>query len=85
VRFTIASTKDDDPREHSANEFARKFLIPPQHDRTLKSLRTKTDVVRFAKVVGIAPGIVVGRLQWEDLIPHSRFNDLKIPFRWKER
>lgn len=41
-------------------------------------------VRRFAHDQGIAPAIVVGRLQRERLIPWSRLNHLKAKMRWRE-
>ena len=34
-------------------------------------------MVRFARDLGIAPGIVVGRMQREGMIKYSMLNDLK--------
>lgn len=42
------------------------------------------NIKAFAKRIGIAPGIVLGRLQKEQLVPWSRFNDLKVRYRWTE-
>lgn len=38
---------------------------------------SERDVIRFAKEQGIAPGIVVGRMQMEGMIKYSMLNDLK--------
>ncbi|MDY0169094.1 MAG: ImmA/IrrE family metallo-endopeptidase [Thermoguttaceae bacterium] len=73
---------DDDPREQNANRFAADLLIPPDNARHLRELKSHMDVVRFAKSLGIAPGIVVGRLQREGIIPYSHLNCLKATFRW---
>lgn len=42
-----------------------------------KSSFSESSVRSFAKQQGIAPGIVVGRLQNEGFIKHSMMNDLK--------
>lgn len=73
----------DDPREHAANEFARSLLIPPQHDHELPGLKTFAAVTAFAKKINVAPGIVVGRLQREKVVPYSHLNGLKVPLEWK--
>jgi hypothetical protein len=39
-------------------------------------------IVRFAKRVGIAPGIIVGQLQHYDRIPRNYFNGLKRRYQW---
>ena len=41
---------------------------------------TKTSISRFAKYVGIDPGIVVGRLQKEEYISYAWHNDLKTQY-----
>ncbi|MDR3691955.1 MAG: hypothetical protein P4L46_21420 [Fimbriimonas sp.] len=44
---------------------------------------SRTRVEEFAKEIGIAPGIVVGRLQHDQRLPFvSPLNSLKVTFRW---
>jgi hypothetical protein len=64
----------DDPRERRANQFAASFLIPPARVGELADLQTDADVEAFARELGIAPGIVVGRLQHDRIIPFSKWN-----------
>lgn len=70
---------DQESHEVDANEFAANTLIPA--DAYAKFLsgnrRSKAAVSSFAKKIGIAPGIVVGRLQKFDRLPPSHLNDLK--------
>lgn len=73
----------DDPHEKNANHYARDLLIPPAQSQKLSSLRSRNEVVAFAKQIGIAPGIVVGRLQHEKIIAYSHLNDLKDTYNWK--
>jgi HTH-type transcriptional regulator/antitoxin HigA len=73
----------DDPQEKNANNYSRDLLIPPAHSQKLSSLRSRKEVVAFASEIGIAPGIVVGRLQHENIIAYSYLNDLKETFNWK--
>lgn len=73
----------DDPKEKNANNYARDLLIPPAQSQKLSSLRTRKEVIAFANEIGIAPGIVVGRLQHEKIIAYSHLNDLKDTFQWK--
>ena len=65
--------------EAEANEFAADFLIPPTDWARIKRWKryTKAKVSSFAAHLGIAPGIVVGRLQHERLLQHSHLNGLK--------
>jgi HTH-type transcriptional regulator/antitoxin HigA len=79
-----ASPGKDNPKEDEANAFAAETLIP------LKALNQflrrdqfgKTAIKRFASQLGIAPGIVVGRLQHDGHLPQSHCNDLKRRFEW---
>jgi HTH-type transcriptional regulator/antitoxin HigA len=76
----------DDQAEEEANRFASDTLIPPDAWREFigAGIPSRDDIVRFAGQIGIAPGIVVGRLQHERLIDWSSFNDLKVRFTWTE-
>ena len=74
-----------DEREQRANRFAADFLIPPNMAGHLQTLRTRTAVRAFADRIGVAPGIVVGRLQHEGIILHSYLNDLKRHFSWAQQ
>ena len=71
-------------KEHQANRFASNTLIPPAAWRALinRGRFSRVSVVGFAREQGIAPGIVVGRLQHEGLLPHSHLNGLKRRFEW---
>ena len=70
---------DDDDVEAQANEWAANFLVPRrQWQRFVASgVFASIDVQTFAQDQGIAPGIVVGRLQHEGLIPWTHLNHLK--------
>jgi len=71
--------------EKQANRWAREFLIPPKYMANLSSMRDKSSVRAFADKIGIHPGIVVGRLQHEKIIPYSWMNELKVKFQFKEK
>lgn len=66
-------------KEHAADIFSRDTLITKNDFERLvkKGAPTRENIQQFAKDIGIAPGIVVGRLQKENIIPFNRFNDLK--------
>lgn len=72
-----ATAAVDDPREAEANRFSRDLLIPPREARQLPELQSTHEVHEFADGIGIAPGIVVGRLQHDECWPRSRGNELK--------
>lgn len=71
--------------EDEANVFAMNRLIPQAQFDPFKLLPpSHSGIVLFAKRIGIAPGIVVGRMQKEGLIAWSKFNDLKVRYQWKD-
>ena len=72
----------DEEKEREADEFAQNLLIPPEHTDELETLRSADEVQRFAARIGIHPGIVVGRLQHDRLIPWRALNDLKQRYDW---
>jgi HTH-type transcriptional regulator / antitoxin HigA len=78
----------DDEKEQEANTFAANMLIPPEAWDSLlatKAYRSQVGISAFAHEIGIAPGIVLGRLQHrEKLIPPQNYNDLKRRFTWNQ-
>jgi len=71
-----------DELEEAGDNFARDVLIPPrEYMRFLESACfTKKCIVQFARQIGIAPCIVLGRLQKEGFVPYNKFNELKIKY-----
>lgn len=69
--------------ETAADAFAARILIPQKEFKGFVAGRSfsRRSIKIFAEKVGVAPGIVVGRLQHEKLIPFNWLNDLKIRFR----
>lgn len=72
---------DDDILEDEANGFAENLLVPPDRASQLAGLATDSDVDSFAREIGIAPGIVVGRLQHDGLWGWNRGHKLKRSLR----
>jgi Zn-dependent peptidase ImmA (M78 family) len=75
----------ENEKENEANVFARDMLIPPDKlsDFLASAYKpTLLQIKRFAAYIGIAPGIVVGRLQHDKVLPMSWGNDLKIRYEW---
>ncbi len=71
--------------EEQANTFARDLLIPPPAARMLNTLSANESSIRnFATEHGIAPGIVIGRLQNEKRLPWNSFlnKSLKVRYVW---
>ena len=70
--------------EGEADLFARDFLIAPQDwiDFCADSNFTPSSVEEFAQSIGIAPFIVVGRLQKERRIDYNQLTTLKPRYEW---
>jgi addiction module HigA family antidote len=70
--------------EDEANRFAADTLIPP--DLLAEFIRrgafTNDTIQDFAEAEGIAPGIVVGRLQFEQVLAPHQGNKLKQRLNW---
>jgi addiction module HigA family antidote len=78
---------DDDgegDKEHEANQFASDFLAPSKqlHDAFGDGFISAEAVRRFAKRAGVSPGILVGRLQHEKLLPRTHLNGLVRKLSW---
>jgi len=70
-------------KEQEANRFVADLLIPRAEWRRFKATPPPfhADAIKlFAFRIGLAPGIVVGRLQHEGLLPRSHCNALKQRF-----
>ena len=85
--FVDGENLDGASWEEEANQFAADLLIPR---RALEALRTsgerqrisRRQVLDFAQELGVASGIVVGRLQHEGWLPRTHLNDLKERLDW---
>lgn len=74
-----------DEHEQEANEFARDWLIAPDDARELATMPKTVAALRaFADRLGIAPGIVLGRLQNEGRLPWQTVLNtaLKVRYAW---
>jgi HTH-type transcriptional regulator / antitoxin HigA len=83
-RTYIEDIADRSVEEGEANAFAADTLIPPTAWQAFLGggRPTKASVRAFAAEQGIAPGIVVGRLQHEQVIPFEQMNELKTKVHW---
>jgi HTH-type transcriptional regulator/antitoxin HigA len=73
--------------EADADRFASDMLIPPRDYDRLARLDTfeAVTIERFAEEIGVAPGIVVGRLQHDGLLPwNSSSGRLRRRLRWSD-
>lgn len=83
-RFTIVEGADrpdsDNTIEHEADDFASRTLLPRTFDSRLTRVRSQAQALALAAEAGVHPGIVVGRLQHDKIIPHSHFTRLRTRF-----
>ena len=72
-----SGTSEDD--EKAADKWSGDTLITDEEFEAFRKDRdySERSVIQFAKTQGIAPGIVVGRMQLEGLIKYSMLNNLK--------
>ena len=72
-----AGTSEDD--EKAADKWSGNILIPYDEFESFRMDRDYSEmrVLQFAKALGIAPGIIVGRMQSEGMIKYSMLNNLK--------
>lgn len=73
--------------EEEASRFATDTLIPPDDlSRLIKSGDfSNSSIKSFAEDIDIGPGIVIGRLQHENILQHFQGNKLKRRFDWQVR
>ena len=80
----IDGIDNDAEEEVAANSFAADFLIPP--DKYAQFVASQcydaASVSDFAARIGIDPGIVVGRMQREELIRYNQLANLKKRYVW---
>jgi addiction module HigA family antidote len=71
-------------KEAEADQFAAGFLIPPANYNAFvrPGIFSAARIDDFAREIGIAPGIVVGRLQHDRKLPSSHLNGLKQRYEW---
>ena len=73
--------------EAEADQFARDFLIAPQDwsDFCAAGRFAPAQIREFSQSVGVAPFIVVGRLQKEGRVPYNSLTTLKQRYRWVDQ
>ncbi|MCK9419675.1 MAG: HigA family addiction module antitoxin [Nitrospirae bacterium] len=82
--FIEEKDKHESKAEQEADRFAQDVLIPAGEYKAFLSGGSldNASINRFAKKIGIASGIVVGRLQHDNAIHFSKGNSLKTHFRF---
>lgn len=72
-------------QEEEADLFAQETLIPKNEYEKFVRVRdfSRASIEEFANKVGIFPGIVTGRLQFDGVLPHTVHHH-RIRFKWKK-
>lgn len=71
--------------EIEANEFSEDTLIPPKYrDEMFRLGNDAKAIMRFAKSVGVSPGIVVGQLQFKGCLDYGQQQKLKRRYVWSK-
>lgn len=80
------SMDNAEDEEAVADAFARRTLISDEkfYSFAMEENFNQESILHFAEDVDIDPGIVVGRLQKEELIPYNYFNNLKTRYKIEE-
>ncbi len=80
----IDDGSESDGKEAEANAFAADVLVPTTTYERLRPISPLTEaaILRASKEIGVAPGIIVGRLQYDGLLGYDRMNHLKERFAW---
>jgi plasmid maintenance system antidote protein VapI len=74
-----------DVEEEQADAFAEAMIVPATAQTALLRLRANADqVIRFARSIGVSPGVVVGQLQHRDILKPNQLNGLKRRFVWTD-
>jgi addiction module HigA family antidote len=81
----IESDQDKGAKESEADLFSADFLIPRNEYNTFvqTGIFGEARIRAFSESIGIAPGIVVGRLQHDQKLPPNALNSLKQRYEWK--
>ncbi|PLA73420.1 hypothetical protein CYQ88_11265 [Hydrogenovibrio sp. SC-1] len=75
-----------DENEKEANAFSSNLLVPSEYQKEMKALPIAyKPIMRFAKKIDIAPGIVVGQLQFHKKCPPNMLNRLKVRYTWNSK
>lgn len=81
---TVDDDRAVDDAERAADQRARNLLIDPTtYELFVTNHQFDTTSVRdLAAILGVAPGLVVGRLQRDRYLAPNQLNGLKKPLRW---
>lgn len=75
----------DDDQEREANRFSQELLIPTERLCELPRIKDNIRLIlKFARNIGVSPGIVVGQLQHQGLLKPYHMNKLKVRYSWAD-
>jgi Zn-dependent peptidase ImmA (M78 family) len=71
-------------QENEADKFSQKTLIPANEFQEFKNNYdfSASSIREFSRHIGVAPGIIAGRLQHEKILPYTHHTD-RIRYKWK--
>lgn len=73
----------DDDFENEANNYASQIIVPIKYfDEFLSLGGSRFPIIRFAKKVGVAPGLIVGQLHYRRILKFNQMQHLKRRYRW---
>jgi len=86
-KLLLSALVNSNEFEYAADVFARDILIPPESYAFIKTqfgrrVVPEKDVIEWARELSIAPGIIIGRLQHERVIPQNMYNGLHQRLEW---
>lgn len=81
--FLETDSAHADQQEREADQFARDVLVPRHYRaRLIAAKNSRYEIARLAKQLDVSPGILVGQLQKDGLIPYNRMNYMKRKYQW---
>ena len=75
-------TDESESNEEEADRFAQSTLIPNKqyHEFIERGGFSQSEITHFSNMIGIAPWIVLGRLQKENHVPYNHYSSLKVKY-----
>lgn len=75
--------QSEDEYESEANQYAANVIVPMWLKDEFNFLgSSKGTIIAFAKKAGVAPGLIVGRLQYDGVLRYNQMQHLKRRFAW---
>lgn len=73
----------EEKSEQEADDFAAEIIVPIEYRDEMYSLgQSRFPIIKFAKKIGVAPGLVVGQLQFAGVLGYNQMQHLKRRYRW---